>query len=81
MAEAMHFLSRHLLTAGRSEPGVFERVDEPLFPPVALLREALVNAFCHREYAQVGGAGNHQRSEEQQGRCWKRIIVAPIADK
>jgi ATP-dependent DNA helicase RecG len=55
MAEAMDFLSRHLPTAGRIEPGVFERVDEPLFPPVAL-REALVNAFCQRDYAQVGGA-------------------------
>ncbi|MBN9659188.1 MAG: hypothetical protein J0H49_13465 [Acidobacteria bacterium] len=49
----MDFPSRHLPIAGRIEPGVFERV-EPLFPPVAL-REALVNAFCHRDYAQVGG--------------------------
>ncbi|MCC6590118.1 MAG: putative DNA binding domain-containing protein [Bryobacterales bacterium] len=55
MSEAMEFLSRHLPIAGRVEPGVFERVDEPLFPPIAL-REALVNAFCHRDYAQVGGA-------------------------
>jgi ATP-dependent DNA helicase RecG len=55
MSEAMDFLSRHLPVAGRIEPGVFERVDEPLFPPIAL-REALVNAFCHRDYSQVGGA-------------------------
>jgi ATP-dependent DNA helicase RecG len=55
MSEAMEFLSRHLPIAGRIEPGVFERVDEPLFPPIAL-REALVNAFCHRDYAQVGSA-------------------------
>jgi ATP-dependent DNA helicase RecG len=55
MSEAMEFLTRHLPIAGRIEPGIFERVDEPLFPPVAL-REALVNAFCHRDYAQVGGA-------------------------
>lgn len=55
LSEAMQFLSRHLPVAGRIEAGVFERVDEPLFPPVAL-REALVNAFCHRDYPQAGGA-------------------------
>lgn len=43
--EAMLFLQRHLPVAGRIQPGLFERVDEPLFPPVAL-REALVNAFA-----------------------------------
>ena len=51
----MQFLTRHLPVAGRIEAGLFERVDEPLFPPIAL-REALVNAFCHRDYAQAGGA-------------------------
>ena len=55
LAQAMQFLTRHLPVAGRVEAGVFERVDEPLFPPIAL-REALVNAFCHRDYAQAGGA-------------------------
>lgn len=53
--EAMLFLSRHLPVAGRVEPGVFERADEPLFPPLAL-REALVNAICHRDYTNPGGA-------------------------
>ena len=48
-------LTRHLPVAGRVEAGLSERVDEPLFPPIAL-REALVNAFCHRDYAQAGGA-------------------------
>jgi len=55
LSEAMQFLTRHLPIAGRIEAGIFERVDEPLFPPIAL-REALVNAFCHRDYAQNGGA-------------------------
>lgn len=55
LSEAMQFLTRHLPVAGRIEAGLFERVDEPLFPPIAL-REALVNAFCHRDYSQVGGA-------------------------
>lgn len=53
--EAMFFLQRHLPVAGRIQPGLFERVDEPLFPPVAL-REALVNAFCHRDYSRTGGS-------------------------
>jgi len=55
LSQAMQFLTRHLPVAGRVEAGLFERVDEPLFPPIAL-REALVNAFCHRDYAQAGGA-------------------------
>ena len=53
--EAMLFLQRHLPVAGRIEPGLLERRDEPLFPLEAL-REALVNAFCHRDYSQAGGA-------------------------
>jgi ATP-dependent DNA helicase RecG len=53
--EAMLFLQRHLPVAGRIEPGLFERVDEPLFPLLAL-REALVNAVCHRDYSIAGGA-------------------------
>jgi len=55
LSEAMLFLRRHLPVAGRVVPGLFEREDEPLFPLEAL-REALVNAFCHRDYTIVGGA-------------------------
>lgn len=55
LEEAMLFLRRHLPVAGRIIPGLFEREDEPLFPLEAL-REALVNAFCHRDYTIVGGA-------------------------
>jgi len=55
LEEAMLFLRRHLPVAGRIQPGLFERVDEPLFPLVAL-REALVNAICHRDYSLAGGA-------------------------
>lgn len=55
LEEAILFLRRHLPTAGRIQPGLFERADEPLFPFEAL-REALVNAFCHRDYSSPGGA-------------------------
>ena len=54
LEEAMLFMQRHLPVAGRIAPGLFERVDEPLFPMVAL-REALVNAICHRDYTIAGG--------------------------
>lgn len=55
LEEAMLFLRRHLPIAGKILPGILERQDEPLFPPTTL-REALVNAFCHRTYTHPGGA-------------------------
>lgn len=53
--EAMHFILRNIPIAGRIESGKLERTDTPLYPPLAL-REALVNALCHRDYTIPGGA-------------------------
>ena len=41
--------------SGRIVAGIFERSDDPLYPPAAL-REALANALAHRDYMAGGGS-------------------------
>lgn len=46
---AHHFANRHLPIASYFVPGNIQRVDEPAVPQLAL-REALINAICHKDY-------------------------------
>lgn len=55
MRRAERFLIESLPVAGRIIPGRMEREDTPLLP-VEALREALANAFVHRDYAIGGGS-------------------------
>lgn len=52
---AQQFLLEHIPVASRIDPGQLERIDTPLYPPEAW-REALVNAFTHRDFAEAGGS-------------------------
>lgn len=55
LEEAILFCQRHLSTAARIPSDRLEREEQPAIPLPAL-REALVNALCHRDYSQQGAA-------------------------
>ena len=72
MRRAERFLIESLPVAGRIVPGRMEREDTPLLP-VEALREALANAFVHRDYSIGGGSVNVALYDD-------RLEIASIGD-
>jgi ATP-dependent DNA helicase RecG len=55
LEEAMQFVRRHLPVAAKIVDGQVERVETPLIPFKAV-REAMINALCHKDYTVYGGS-------------------------
>jgi len=55
LREAENFISRNTAVAVRIVEGQMQRVEEQEYPFKAV-REALINALCHRDYSSPGGS-------------------------
>jgi len=52
--EAQNFIKRHIPISSSYDPNKFERVEVAAIPLLAI-REALINAICHRDYSKHSG--------------------------
>ncbi len=53
--EALFFVKRNVPISAKIEEGKLERVETPPIP-FAAIREAMINALCHRDYSSNGGS-------------------------
>ncbi len=54
LQEAQDFIDKHLPISSRYDPNQYERIDKVALPILAV-REAIINAICHRDYSQPAG--------------------------
>jgi ATP-dependent DNA helicase RecG len=55
LEEALQFVRKHLPLAAKIMEGEVERLETPLIPFKAI-REAMINALCHKDYSLYGGS-------------------------
>jgi len=55
LSQGMMFIRRHIPVEAKIESGELQRIETPLIPFKAI-REALINALCHRDYSSPSGS-------------------------